>query len=128
MADSTTGGDDRPRPRARRSSGKAAAPKPEAPKPEAPKAGAAQGAAHKDSVQARRTAAGLSYNEARSALDLILAELQSSTLNVEEMAALHRRAQAYAQRCEQILNAVEQEILIWDPSAEAETDPVPYTP
>ncbi|WP_050757124.1 exodeoxyribonuclease VII small subunit [Cyanobium sp. PCC 7001] len=108
MADSTSDDGDRPRPRARRSSGKAAA--------------------HKDSVQARRTAAGLSYNEARSALDLILAELQSSTLNVEEMAALHRRAQAYAQRCEQILDEVEQEILIWDPSADADTDPVPDTP
>jgi exodeoxyribonuclease VII small subunit len=108
MADSTTGNGDRPRPRARKSSEKAAA--------------------HKDSVQARRTAAGLSYNEARSALDLILAELQSSTLNVEDMAALHRRAQAYAQRCEQILDEVEQEILIWDPSADADADPVPYTP
>lgn len=76
--------------------------------------------------QAERTAATLSYNEARTALDLILAELQSSDLPVERMAGLHRRAQAYAQRCEQVLEQVEQEILIWDPNSDA--DPLPYTP
>lgn len=73
-----------------------------------------------------RTAATLTYNEARAALDLILAELQSSTLDVEAMAQLHRRAQAYARRCEQILEQVEQEILIWDPEGDA--DPTTYSP
>ncbi|SBO44775.1 exodeoxyribonuclease VII small subunit [Cyanobium sp. NIES-981] len=119
MPGSSSGDGDRARSKARRTSGRAAGEPGAAAEPSTP-------AVHKDSAQARRTAAGLSYNEARSALDLILAELQSSTLQVEEMAALHRRAQAYAERCEQILGEVEQEILIWDPSTE--TDPVPYTP
>jgi exodeoxyribonuclease VII small subunit len=113
MAGGSTGNSDRPKSRARRSSAKGGVDRPEA-------------EAHPDTAQARRTAAGLTYNEARSALDLILAELQSSSLDVEQMAGLHRRAQAYAERCEQILEEVEQEILVWDPSTDA--DPVPYTP
>jgi exodeoxyribonuclease VII small subunit len=78
--------------------------------------------------QAERTAAQLTYNEARAALELILAELQASDLQVEEMAALYRRAQAYAERCEQILEHVEQEILLWDLSADADHPPTAYHP
>lgn len=69
-------------------------------------------------------AAGLSYNEARTALELSLSELQASDLDVEAMAGLYRRAEAYAERCEQLLNQVEQDVLLWtgdDPMAAPST-------
>lgn len=72
-------------------------------------------------------AAGLSYNEARTALELSLSELQASDLDVEAMAGLYRRAEAYAERCEQLLNQVEQDVLLWtgnDPKA----TPAAYAP
>ena len=37
---------------------------------------------------------------------------------VEEMAALYRRAEAYAERCRSVLERVEQDVIEWDtPSA-----------
>lgn len=61
-----------------------------------------------------RLAATLSYNEARTALDLTIAALQASDLAVEEMAGLYRRATAYAERCRQLLESVEQEVVQWE--------------
>ena len=58
--------------------------------------------------------AQLSFNEARTALELAMAKLQSSELEVEEMATLYRRAEAYADRCSAVLEAVEQEVIEWD--------------
>lgn len=84
--------------------------------------------ASKRSRSAETIAAGLSYREAHTALELILAELQSPDLDVEEMTGHYRRAQAYAERCEQILSKVEQEVLLWDPSGDDSSDPTPYTP
>ena len=55
----------------------------------------------------------LTYQEARTALELAMAQLQSSDLEVEEMAGLYQRAEAYAQRCEAVLQAVEQEVIQW---------------
>ena len=69
----------------------------------------------------------LNYSEARTALELSLAQLQASDLDVEAMAGLYQRAEAYAERCEQLLNQVEQEVLLWssnDPTA----PPLPYAP
>ena len=63
--------------------------------------------------EATSLAAGLSYNEARTALDLTMAALQASDLAVEDMAALYRRATAYATRCRELLEAVEQEVVQW---------------
>lgn len=65
----------------------------------------------------------LSYQEARTALDLAMAQLQSSTLEVEEMAGLYRRAQAYAERCEAVLQQVEQDVIQWDPQTLAPPAP-----
>jgi exodeoxyribonuclease VII small subunit len=56
----------------------------------------------------------LSFNEARTALELAMAKLQSSELEVEEMATLYRRAEAYANRCSAVLEAVEQDVIEWD--------------
>lgn len=57
---------------------------------------------------------GLSFQEARTALELAMAQLQSDALEVEEMAGLYRRADAYAKRCEAVLRQVEQEVIQWD--------------
>jgi exodeoxyribonuclease VII small subunit len=56
----------------------------------------------------------LSFNEARTALELAMAKLQSSDLEVEEMASLYRRAEAYAERCRAVLETVEQDVIEWD--------------
>ena len=56
----------------------------------------------------------LSFNEARTALELAMAKLQSSDLEVEEMAQLYRRAEAYAERCRTVLESVEQDVIEWD--------------
>lgn len=66
----------------------------------------------------------LSYLEAQTALELALAQLRDSNLPVETMGDLYRRALAYAQRCEQLLNQVEQSVDIWDPEQE-QTGPRP---
>ena len=57
---------------------------------------------------------GLSFQEARTALELAMAQLQSDALEVEEMAGLYRRAEAYARRCEAVLQQVEQQVIQWD--------------
>jgi exodeoxyribonuclease VII small subunit len=56
----------------------------------------------------------LTYNQARTALEVALGQLQSDELEVEAMADLYRRALAYSQRCEQVLQQVEQEIMQLD--------------
>ena len=60
---------------------------------------------------------GLSFNEARTALELSMAKLQSSDLEVEEMASQYRRAEAYAERCRAVLESVEQDVIEWDAPA-----------
>lgn len=70
-------------------------------------------------------AAELSFREAQTALELSLAELQAPDLDVEEMAGLYRRASRYADRCEQLLQQVEQEVMQWDPGQPQEA-PQPY--
>lgn len=56
----------------------------------------------------------LSYQQARTALDLLIAQLQASDLQVEEMLALYRRAHAYADHCEAVLQRVDQDVIEWD--------------
>ena len=56
----------------------------------------------------------LSYQEANTALELTLAKLQSAELEVEEMAGLYCRAEAYAARCQVVLEQVAQEVVEWE--------------
>jgi exodeoxyribonuclease VII small subunit len=70
-------------------------------------------------------AADLTYSQARAALELVLAELQASDVDVEAMTGLYRRGLAYAQRCEAILDQVEQEVLVWDGLDNPESPPQP---
>lgn len=58
--------------------------------------------------------AGLSFQEARTALQIAMARLQADDLEVEEMAGLYQRAEAYANRCEAVLQRVEQEVIEWE--------------
>lgn len=69
----------------------------------------------------------LSYEEARTALELSLAKLQASDLPVEEMVDLYQRAKTYAERCEAVLNAVEQTVHLWD-STMPDQPATPYSP
>ena len=71
--------------------------------------------------------ADLSYNQARTALELVLAELQARDLDVEAMVQLYRQGQNYARACESILDRVEQEVLLWDAGTSADSAPKPYT-
>jgi len=68
----------------------------------------------------------LNFRQARAALDLTLSELQSSELDVEGMADLYRRALRYADRCEAVLEQVEQEVMQWNPQDPA-GEPEPFT-
>lgn len=72
-------------------------------------------------------AAGLSFRQAQAALELCLARLQESDLDVEMMAELYRRALAYSRRCEAVLQQVEQDVMQWDPDR-PDADPVPFAP
>lgn len=56
----------------------------------------------------------LRYQDARTALELAMAQLQAPELEVEEMAELYRRAEAYANRCAAVLEQVEQTVIEWD--------------
>lgn len=67
----------------------------------------------------------LSFSEARTALELSLAELQSSELEAEAMVTLYRRALGYAERCESLLSKLEQEVMQWDPD-QPDRPPEPY--
>lgn len=55
--------------------------------------------------------AELTYSQALTALELSLAQLQSEDLEVEKMAELYKRAVAYGDHCEAVLQRVEQEVL-----------------
>lgn len=77
--------------------------------------------------QAQAVAAELRYGESRAALDLVLAQLQSADLDVEAMADLYRRGQAYLRRCETVLDQVEQQVLLWDGLEQPEQPPRPLT-
>ena len=69
----------------------------------------------------------LNFRQARTALDLTLSELQSSELDVEAMADLYRRALRYADRCEAVLEQVEQEVMQWN-AKEPANEPEPFAP
>jgi len=74
----------------------------------------AKAAASSETEQWQKEIEGLSYQEANTALELTLAKLQSAELEVEEMAGLYRRAEAYAARCQVVLEQVAQEVAEWE--------------
>jgi exodeoxyribonuclease VII small subunit len=55
----------------------------------------------------------LSFQDAHTALQLAMAQLQASDIDVEQLAGLYQRARAYADRCESVLARVEQDVIEW---------------
>lgn len=88
------------------------------------------GGRHGESVASEEEAGDgvndLSFRQARTALDLTLAQLQAGDLEVETMATLVRQAQRYADRCEAVLHQVEQDVMQWDPQ-DPGSDPIPLS-
>ncbi len=95
------------------------------PRPSRKRAPTVSGSSASADAQAADVAADLDYGEARAALELILAQLQASDLDVEAMADLYRRGLAYLQRCEAVLEQVEQQVLIWDGLEQPDQPPQP---
>ena len=86
-----------------------------------PKAKATSKTQENESIE--NIGADLSYNEAHTALQLALAALQATDLDVEAMTGLYRQARAYLDRCEAVLAHVEQEVMLWH---EGEIAVVPF--
>ena len=63
----------------------------------------------------RKDAAGLSYEEAMQALDLLLAELQNDTVPLAELQQRVLHGEVYLNRCQTLLDSVEQSIVELDP-------------
>ena len=71
----------------------------------------------------RQDAAGLSYEEALQALDLLLAELQNNTVPLAQLQQRVLHGEVYLDHCESLLKSVEQAVETLDPdSLEPTTD------
>ena len=71
----------------------------------------------------RQDAAGLSYEEALQALDLLLAELQNNTVPLAQLQQRVLHGEVYLDHCESLLKSVEQAVENLDPdSLEPTTD------
>ena len=79
---------------------------------------------HRDRIEAwRKDAEGLSYEEAMKALDLLLAELQSDSVPLADLQQKVLHGEVYLNRCQTLLNSVEQSIVELDPTTlKATTD------
>ena len=79
---------------------------------------------HQAQIQTwRQDAAGLSYEEALQALDLLLAELQNNTVPLAQLQQRVLHGEVYLDHCESLLKSVEQAVETLDPdSLEPTTD------
>ena len=64
----------------------------------------------------RSDAAGLNYEEAIQALDLLLAELQNDSVPLAELQQRVLHGEIYLSRCQTLLDSVEQSIVELDPT------------
>ena len=64
----------------------------------------------------RKNAAGLNYEEAMQALDLLLAELQNDSVPLAELQQRVLHGEVYLSRCQSLLDSVEQSIIELDPT------------
>ena len=64
----------------------------------------------------RSDAASLSYEEAMQALDLLLAELQNDGVPLAELQQRVLHGEVYLNRCQSLLDSVEQSIVELDPT------------
>ena len=63
----------------------------------------------------RKDAAGLNYEEAMQALDLLLSELQNDSVPLAELQQQVLHGEVYLNRCQILLDSVEQSIVELDP-------------
>ena len=71
----------------------------------------------------RRDAETLSYEEAMQALDLLLAELQNDSVPLADLQQKVLHGEVYLNRCQSLLDSVEQSIVELDPTTlKATTD------
>ena len=79
---------------------------------------------HFDRIEAwRKDAETLSYEEAMQALDLLLAELQNDSVPLADLQQKVLHGEVYLNRCQSLLDSVEQSIVELDPTTlKATTD------
>ena len=63
----------------------------------------------------RKDASNLNYEEAMQALDLLLAELQNDSVPLAELQQRVLHGEIYLNRCQTLLDSVEQSIVELDP-------------
>ena len=72
---------------------------------------------HCDRIEAwRKDAETLSYEEAIQALDLLLAELQNDSVPLADLQQKVLHGEVYLNRCQSLLDSVEQSIVELDPT------------
>ena len=72
---------------------------------------------HRDRIDAwRKDAEGLNYEEAMQALDLLLAELQNDSVPLADLQQKVLHGEVYLNRCQSLLDSVEQSIVELDPT------------
>ncbi|WP_115131741.1 exodeoxyribonuclease VII small subunit [Synechococcus sp. N26] len=78
----------------------------------------------RDSIESwRKDAETLSYEEAIQALDLLLAELQNDSVPLADLQQKVLHGEVYLNRCQSLLDSVEQSIVELDPTTlKATTD------
>ena len=78
----------------------------------------------RDRIEAwRKDAETLSYEEAIQALDLLLAELQNDSVPLADLQQRVLHGEVYLNRCQSLLDSVEQSIVELDPTTlKATTD------
>ena len=64
----------------------------------------------------RKDASNLNYEEALQALDLLLAELQNDSVPLAELQHRVLHGEVYLNRCQTLLDSVEQSIVELDPN------------
>ena len=70
----------------------------------------------RDRIEAwRKDADGLNYEEAMQALDLLLAERQNDSVPLAELQQRVLHGEVYLNRCQTLLDSVEQSIVELDP-------------
>ena len=76
-----------------------------------------QSKSKKDNAQAqwKEDAATLNYEESLQALDLLLTKLQDDSIPLSELQGGHQRAEIYLNRCEDLLQEVEQSVAVLNP-------------
>ena len=72
---------------------------------------------HRDRIEVwRKDAESLSYEEAMLALDLLLAELQNDNVALADLQQKVLHGEVYLNRCQKLLDSVEQSIIELDPT------------